>query len=211
MWTSVEIDVRQSRDGVHYILHDRTVDRTTDGTGPIGALTSAEIDRLDAGSWFSEAFAGDRVPRLEEFVAWADGKIKIYFDVKDADLAVLVDLVERYDFQEDCFFWFGNRFLAREFRRLAPDLPLKINAGTPEAAARAKEDFDATIVECPVESLDEAFIRACRERGLRIMVREGEGDVEAFRKTVEAGADLINLDHPALFLQVQAEVLGRSE
>lgn len=207
----VEIDVRQSKDGVHYILHDRTVDRTTDGTGPIGAMTSDEVDRLDAGGWFSEEFEGEAVPRVDEFVAWAKGKIKIYFDVKVADLAYLVELVERHDLQDECFFWFGNRYWAREFHELAPHLDLKINAGTAEAVKRAKSEFGATIIECPVESLDEEFIRTCRDLGIRIMVREGEPDIEAFRKTVEAGADLINLDHPELFLQVQSEVLGQSD
>ena len=48
----VEIDVRTSQDGVFYLLHDRTVDRTTNGHGAIAELTAAEIDQLDAGSWF---------------------------------------------------------------------------------------------------------------------------------------------------------------
>ena len=78
----VEIDVRESKDGVLYILHDKTLDRTTNGSGPISEMHSTQIDRLDAGSWFSENFEGERVPRLETYLNEFKGKIKIYFDRK---------------------------------------------------------------------------------------------------------------------------------
>ncbi|GGS65490.1 hypothetical protein GCM10010222_02200 [Streptomyces tanashiensis] len=60
----IENDVQPSKDGVPYVLHDTDVDRTTDGTGPIRSLTAAEVDALDAGSWFGPAYAGARVPTL---------------------------------------------------------------------------------------------------------------------------------------------------
>ncbi|WP_051160491.1 glycerophosphodiester phosphodiesterase [Patulibacter americanus] len=60
----VEIDVDTSADGVPYVLHDATLDRTTDGTGALREHVSHHVDGLDAGSWFSPAFAGQRVPRL---------------------------------------------------------------------------------------------------------------------------------------------------
>ncbi|MFC8293604.1 glycerophosphodiester phosphodiesterase [Streptomyces sp. NPDC057242] len=60
----IENDVQPSSDGVPYVLHDATVDRTTDGTGPIRSLSSARLDALDAGSWFAPVYAGARVPTL---------------------------------------------------------------------------------------------------------------------------------------------------
>jgi glycerophosphoryl diester phosphodiesterase len=62
----IEFDVRTTADGVPVVIHDRTVDRTTDGTGQVAELTFDEVDHFDAGSWFSPAFAGVRVPRLSE-------------------------------------------------------------------------------------------------------------------------------------------------
>jgi glycerophosphoryl diester phosphodiesterase len=62
----IEFDVRTTADGVPVVIHDRTVDRTTDGTGPVWELTVDQIDRLDGGSWFSADFAGVRVPHLDE-------------------------------------------------------------------------------------------------------------------------------------------------
>ncbi len=63
--TFVEFDVRTTADGVPVVIHDRTVDRTTDGSGHVWDLTAAEIAALDAGSWFSPAYAGVGVPTLE--------------------------------------------------------------------------------------------------------------------------------------------------
>lgn len=66
--TLIEFDVRTTADGVPVVIHDRTVDRTTDGTGQVEELTLDEISGLDAGSWFSPAYAGTRVPLLSEVV-----------------------------------------------------------------------------------------------------------------------------------------------
>ncbi|MCT4357519.1 glycerophosphodiester phosphodiesterase [Streptomyces sp. Je 1-79] len=60
----IENDVQLSRDGVPYLMHDTTVDRTTNGSGDITTLTAAQIDRLDAGAWFAPVFAAARVPTL---------------------------------------------------------------------------------------------------------------------------------------------------
>jgi glycerophosphoryl diester phosphodiesterase len=67
----VEIDVDLSGDGVPFVLHDATLDRTTDGTGALRDRDAAYVDALDAGSWFSPAFAGQRVPRLTAALALA--------------------------------------------------------------------------------------------------------------------------------------------
>jgi len=64
--TFVEFDVRTSADGVPVVIHDRTVDRTTDGTGHVWELTCAELGALDAGSWFSPAYVGLSIPLLSE-------------------------------------------------------------------------------------------------------------------------------------------------
>jgi glycerophosphoryl diester phosphodiesterase len=65
----VEFDVRLSADGVPMLLHDDTLDRTTDGTGPIANHTQDALWSLDAGIWYDERFSGERIPTLEETIA----------------------------------------------------------------------------------------------------------------------------------------------
>ena len=62
----LEFDVRLTRDGELVILHDTSVDRTTNGSGEVSELTLAEIKTLDAGSWKSSEFAGEKIPTLQE-------------------------------------------------------------------------------------------------------------------------------------------------
>ena len=64
--TRLDLDVRFTRTGIPVVMHDSTVDRTTDGTGPVSRMTLAELRSLDAGSWFSPEFAGVRVPTLRQ-------------------------------------------------------------------------------------------------------------------------------------------------
>lgn len=62
----VELDVRVTSDGQLMVMHDASVDRTTDGTGAFASKTMAELKQLDAGSWFAVGFTGERVPTFEE-------------------------------------------------------------------------------------------------------------------------------------------------
>ncbi|MEI8395860.1 MAG: glycerophosphodiester phosphodiesterase family protein [Rhodospirillaceae bacterium] len=64
----VEVDVRLTADGIPVLLHDETLDRTTNGQGALADTTVEVLRRLDAGSWFDPAFAGETVPLLAEFL-----------------------------------------------------------------------------------------------------------------------------------------------
>jgi len=78
-----ELDVAMTKDGVLVVIHDDTVDRTTDGTGKVAELTYDYIRTLDAGSWFSPEFVGEHVPTLGEVLNTFRGKIGILIEIKD--------------------------------------------------------------------------------------------------------------------------------
>lgn len=80
---AVEFDLHTTADGVTVLLHDSTVDRTTDGSGPIDRRTLAEVERLDAGSWFDSAFAGEPVPTLASVLASVGPRVpRVYAEIK---------------------------------------------------------------------------------------------------------------------------------
>ena len=79
---AVEMDVRLTADGAVVVIHDETVDRTTDGHGAVVEMSLEEVRRLDAGSWFDPAYAGERIPTLEEVLAWAQGKVALLIELK---------------------------------------------------------------------------------------------------------------------------------
>src|SRR5581483_5417129 len=70
----LEMDVQRSADGVLVVMHDPTVDRTTDGQGAVAELTLEALQRLDAGAWFGPRFAGERVPTFDAFLHWMEAR-----------------------------------------------------------------------------------------------------------------------------------------
>ncbi|MFB4162352.1 glycerophosphodiester phosphodiesterase [Alteribacillus sp. JSM 102045] len=77
-----ELDVQMSKDGELVVIHDTTVDRTTDGTGEVKDLTYDEIAELDAGSFFSEEFEGEKIPTLGEVLDQFKGRSGILIELK---------------------------------------------------------------------------------------------------------------------------------
>ncbi|MGD8815819.1 MAG: glycerophosphodiester phosphodiesterase family protein [Acidobacteriota bacterium] len=130
----LECDVQMSRDGVAIVMHDPTVDRTTDGRGAVRRLSWHEIRALDAGypARFGDAFAGQRVPRLEELFDLARGRAEVFVEIKpealaDSDGRIEAGVVEaaRSTGMMDAVgvLSFAPRALQR-VRALAPDFPL---------------------------------------------------------------------------------------
>ena len=198
----IEIDVRTSKDGVLYNFHDMILSRTTNGTGFFHQHTSQEIDRLDAGSWYSPEFAGEPVPRVADLLDSLKGKANVYFDVKDADLKQLIQLVREKGYTDKCFFWFGSLAKQREFLSLAPDLKIKVNAST---VSRLKEWLEEcypvkpAIVETGIGNITHEFRSFCRSQGIRIMpIITGE-NTSRYRDAILLEADMINIDRPEVF------------
>jgi len=82
-----ELDCALTRDGQLIVIHDDKLDRTTNGQGKVADKTLAELKKLDAGSWFSNAFAGEPLPTLEEALERAKGQIGVYIEIKDTGTA----------------------------------------------------------------------------------------------------------------------------
>ncbi|MET8824862.1 glycerophosphodiester phosphodiesterase family protein [Streptomyces sp. NPDC004610] len=142
----IENDVQLSKDGVPYLMHDYTVDRTTDGTGDITTLTAAQLDALDAGSWFAPTFTGARVPTLAQQLA--DLRTRggnLLLEVKRADsreqVAKVIEVVRAERMTGRVFVQSFSKDHLRWVREIAPELPTGLLVGALDAdpVAVAKE------------------------------------------------------------------------
>ncbi len=97
---AIELDLRGSRDGVPMVMHDPTVDRTTNGTGRLEALTLAELKRLDAGSGISKKFTNERIPTYEEVLPLISAtRVNLLLDIKlgsSLGIKPVVSLTEKH-------------------------------------------------------------------------------------------------------------------
>ncbi len=120
---AVEVDVRTSKDGVLFLLHDATLDRTTDDTGPASQKTMAELKKLDAGAWFAPAYRGERIPALAEALKLCRGKTDILLDLKEQGEAyanAVADEVKTHGDPQRTVVGVRSVEQARLFRRLLP-------------------------------------------------------------------------------------------
>ena len=97
-----EIDVQQTADGQLVLFHDDTLERTSSGRGPLAERTLAELRALDAGTWYGERFAGQRIPTLVEAVSLARGRLALNIELKaDGNVNGLLDRLRAVVRDED--------------------------------------------------------------------------------------------------------------
>ena len=103
----IELDVQLTSDGEVIVMHDSNAYRTTGVDENIVNMTYKEVRRLDAGSWYSDEYKGEKVPGLREVLELAQGKIKLNIELKPADngeelARKTVALIEKYNMENDC-------------------------------------------------------------------------------------------------------------
>lgn len=201
----VEFDVRPSRDGVLYVMHDPTVDRTTDGSGRFADMTADEIDKLDAGSWFGPAFAGERVPRLETFLDACRERIATYAEIKEGDPAEVRDMLAVRGLLSEAWTFSFDQAIRAEARARVPDLRRMVlyeHVGSVEHAVA----LDAHILEFNEFNLNEELAAKAREAGLITQMFYPGDDRAVFENAVRCGIEQMNIDHVDLFRVVEKEL-----
>jgi len=122
--THVECDVHASREGTPFVIHDPTVDRTTNGTGRVDALSDDELLELDAGRWKGPTFEGEGVPTLQELLELLSGRANLALEVKALGIeeAVLSEVrASDFPLSSLTLFCFDRDTLIR-FRSAEPEL-----------------------------------------------------------------------------------------
>ncbi|MCG8568966.1 MAG: glycerophosphodiester phosphodiesterase family protein [Spirochaetes bacterium] len=197
----LEVDVRSSADGVLYNFHDPDLKRIAGQNIIFQHLHSSQIDKLDAGTWFHQDFAGANIPRISEILKRAQNKINIYFDVKNGELSKLIKLVYQFQMEKNCFFWFKSSAMVTEFKKLAPELKLKINCSCSQDLKKAIKNDQPQIIECHYSALSREFTQFCHDHNIAVMLNAGtEGD-KIFRQALDYDIDMIVLDYPLTFLE----------
>lgn len=201
----IELDVHRTRDGELVVIHDFTVDGTTDGTGAVGEMSLAEIRALDAGAHLHARFAGTRVPTLDEVFDLVGQACVVNVEIKTLDhyggdqAEPLVALIRRRDVVDQVLVSSFNPIALLKVHslnpaiRLAllhmPDLPGFLRR-TWSSALFAPEAFHPHF-----SGVDEAYMRWAREQGLQVNTWTVNEAAEA-RRVAALGVDVIMTDAP---------------
>lgn len=124
---SIELDVQLTADGVVVLGHDANLKRVAGINRAISSMTFEELRKLDVGSWFSEEFAGEQIPTLEEVMEVCRGKINLNIEIKsvgkDSELpAKVVELILQHGMEEQCVITSTSLSYLKQVKELEPAL-----------------------------------------------------------------------------------------
>lgn len=194
----IELDVHLSADGIPVVIHDETLERTTDGTGPIAAWSVGELRALDAGSWFDGHFAGEAVPTLEETLRLLSGRLRLNLEVKEprAGLAIL-ELLRSFPHADAVISSFDYGVLAR-LRRAAPELPLAMlqESGDWHRGVARAEALRAAAFHPHVDLVSRPLLAVCRRLQLPVFAWTVDAPARA-RALARMGAAGLFTNDPA--------------
>lgn len=195
----LELDVDLTRDGHIVVMHDETVDRTTNGTGPVGNHTLAELRALDAGAWFGIQFTGERVPAYAEVLERYRGQAHLHTELKGRAphlASGTADLVRQYDMVDHVTVTSFQYPRLAEIRAYAPELP---------TGWLVSEVSDATIAQahalgltqiCPrADTVTPALVHRLHAEGF-VVRAWGVANEALMRQVVDAGADGMTVNFP---------------
>jgi glycerophosphoryl diester phosphodiesterase len=151
----IELDVRSSRDGVAVIIHNDTVDETTDGKGPVSSFSVAQLKELDAGSWKDERYAGEQIPTLMEVLEFAKGKVNLSLDLKeDGIIPAMIGDIQAGNMAEDVVICGCYEPQAEKIREIDASLAVLLNVDSQLGKLAKRRDKS--------EFIREYINRACR-------------------------------------------------
>ncbi|MGI8553874.1 MAG: glycerophosphodiester phosphodiesterase [Dehalococcoidia bacterium] len=203
---AIEIDVHASADGIPVLIHDDTLDRTTNGSGPVSALRFAALRRLDAGSHgFAGRFAGEQIPSLAEVVELTRERCLLIVEIKQPDVAALVvEVLRQADALPLSMIWSFHLPAVAEARRLEPLLPGALLSPAPangsDGLFRAALRENLSAVSVHYTGIDAALVRAARLRGLTVYTWTAD-DPDDQRRLAAAGVDGIVTNVPAVLAE----------
>lgn len=208
----IEFDVAFTRDGRIVIMHDSTVDRTTNGKGKVSDLALDEIRALDAGSWFGEKYAGVKVPTLEEVLAVIPESVVCNVHLKGSeklgeDTARVIKGMNRVG---HCVMACGAE-AAKAARAVAPDIRIcnMDREGTNhDAYVRATIEQGAQFIQLrgPEEGLKEA-VDLCHAHGITVNYY-GAQEPDKIRRLARMGVNYILTDDLDICLGILDKEFG---
>jgi glycerophosphoryl diester phosphodiesterase len=207
----LELDVHQTKDLRLVVIHDATVDRTTNGKGRVKDLTLKELHQLDAGSWFSPAFTGEHIPLLDEVLDLASDSVSLLIELKEGSDEYpnieerIIQLVrEKGVAQRVIFKSFLDETLDR-LRQIAPDIPrlkivflqipfLKVSIGRGLDFGSILDD-SVQYLQHHWFGLTESFITEAHSKGYRVFAWD-VNDMDRMKDLILRGIDGIETDYP---------------
>jgi glycerophosphoryl diester phosphodiesterase len=208
---TIEFDVCLSRDEALIVIHDPTVDRTSDGSGEICRMTLSEIKALDAGSWFDEAFGGQRFLTLQETLDMMDEPVRLNVHIKpgEHDLHNVVSLtiqeLERQNLLQQAFIASDHETI-EQVKRIQPALELcNLSTEPKETYIARSRAIGCRILQPGNAQVDRAFVEEAHRYGMEVNPFYAD-EVDEMRRLMACGVDGILTNYPDRLLALRKDL-----
>lgn len=208
----IECDVHKSKDGHLVILHDGTVDRTTNGTGSVEDMDLADIKKLDAGSKFSLEFAGEQIPTFEELLDLIQkSNLGMIIEIKGwkSIEKEVVDLVHSYKLSDRVIIGSFNPEVGPNVKKADPEIPVmlltmgdhKFSTTEAESIVQSVKNAEGTILGINYECISPELVDAVHKAGfiLDAWTVNTKSDIIAIQKM---GVEIITSNYDDLLMDV---------
>ncbi|MGI6100135.1 MAG: glycerophosphodiester phosphodiesterase [Kiritimatiellia bacterium] len=201
---SIELDVHPAVDGTLMTIHDNTLDRTTDGTGPLTSLSMRELRKLDAGAKFHADFAGERIPTLGEAMGRiAPTNTLLNIEIKrpapgSRAAEGVVQLLRHYGKAEKYVVSSFDHNALLAVRSLAPEVKLALIGNAADVLARARA-LHLPWIHCNHTTLTPEIVREAQAAGIHVGVWT-VNDPEQVRYWAANGVERMITDDPRTML-----------
>jgi glycerophosphoryl diester phosphodiesterase len=204
----IELDVRESADGVLYVIYDEALDRTTNAKSPVGHIYQAKSTRsMQAAGLMTNS----RVPTsAARCLSRASARWRrCLYRTEILRPGQVVALVRDLGMVRDTFYFSFSEEMRRDLQIIAPELIKIMTLNIAKSPSLVGAAHHALIIEITPEQMRRpAIIEASRKAGLDIMVYYGGDDIAVHREIASAGVDYINLDRPDLFDAARGDMNG---
>lgn len=206
-----ELDVRASKRGALVVMHDCTLERTTNGSGRVCDFTLKELQSLDAGAHFSRKFAGERIPSFSEVLKAARGRMRLLVEIKEEGTEeAVVSALRRHGMTDNCIvISFSPRALYRVrtlTRDIATGLILKLDRpAVPGPLILRTRRLGASLISPHHAGVTRAFVQAAHAKGLTIITWT-VNDRARMKQLLAMGVDGITTDRPDILINLPQEV-----
>lgn len=195
----IELDVDFTSDGHIVVIHDDTVDRTTNGSGPVMSHTLAALRALDAGSWFGAKFAGERIPTFHEVLERYKGRAHLHTEIKGHSPSLsqrTADLIRTHGMEEQVTITSFQNVRLEEMRAYAPELPTGWLVVEVSEAIIAQAHAMGVTQLCPrANTVTPELVRRLHAEGFVARVW-GVTTEDLMQQVVQAGADGMTINFP---------------
>lgn len=200
----VEIDVRTTEDGKFVSIHNSTIDKYVQGRqGRVRDLTLDQLKALDIGQPVGPKWKGTRIPTFEEILELCHGKINVYLDLKDAEPAALIEIIRRYNMEQNIVWYVpaSRHKTLMDIKQHCPSCLIMPDPGPERNIETVMTAYQPKVLASDMGQLSDLYVKKAHEHHAMVFVDDDAETVQEWQQIVGWGTEGIQTNRPEALIR----------